>query len=380
MIDNSLAAYEQARQREDLREVVTPIMEVQRVEHVSPPERGAIRIVGTLTADPAYAYRYIEPHMHNLGYTPLMQEGTQRDEAVIMAMPGRIENSQSRLWLAVLLFVLTVVSTVLVGGTFSSTTGLFDLGLGLAFSAALLSILLAHELGHYLTARRLGVNVSYPFFIPMPFTPIGTMGAFISMKAPPPDRRALLAIAIAGPVAGMLVAIPVLLLGLYLSEVTTFESIAAESQIIMVEGNSLLYAAAKILVFGRFLPDGTSDVLLHPVAWAGWVGLLVTALNLIPAGQLDGGHIFYALTNARIARITTWVVAAILLGLSFLWTGWVVWAILIVVLGQQRAPMLNELVRLKGWQRAVAIAGMVLFLLVFMPAPLSIVDLSAGTP
>jgi membrane-associated protease RseP (regulator of RpoE activity) len=250
--------------------------------------------------------------------------------------------------------------------------------LGLAYSASILSILLAHELGHFLTARRLGVAVSYPFFIPVPLPPLGTMGAFIAMKQPPPDRRALLSIAIAGPVAGLVVAIPVLILGLLLSEVQPLGSLAGaeEGGFIFLEGNSLIYAAVKIGVFGRFLPSGGEDVLLHPVAWAGWVGLLVTGLNLIPAGQLDGGHIFYALFGARVARIVTWAMAGLLLVLGFVyWPGWFLWATLIIIFGQQRAPLLNELVTLDTRQRVIAALGLVIFILVFTPAPITEIPL-----
>ncbi len=371
-------SYVEARQREDLRVIAAEVMDISSVRHVEPAERGAIRLVGTLLRDPESAYAYIEPRFKALGYTPLLQENHDtEDDAAVLAMPGLLQQSESRLWLALLLFVLTVGSTFFVGSLQAEG---FSIGLGLAYSASILSILLAHELGHYLTARRLGVAVSYPFFIPVPLPPLGTLGAFISIKAPPPDRRSLLAIAIAGPVAGLVVAIPVLLLGLSLSEVQTFEAIARETDVILMEGNSLLYAAAKIAVFGQFLPDGVQDVSLHPVAWAGWVGLLVTALNLMPAGQLDGGHIFYALFGARIARYASWVMAAVAvtLGLLLGWTGWFLWAFLILIFGRYHAPLLNELVPLDNRQRIIAIIGLVLFLLVFTPNPLRIVELGAG--
>jgi membrane-associated protease RseP (regulator of RpoE activity) len=248
--------------------------------------------------------------------------------------------------------------------------------LGLAYSASILSILLAHELGHFLMARRLGVTVSYPFFIPVP-TLIGTMGAFISMKEPPPNRRALLLIAIAGPLAGLVVTIPVLLIGLSLSEVYSTAALEAMAQEMNTEffqeGNSLLYAAAKFVVFGRWLPGGGEDVLIHPVAWAGWVGLLVTALNLMPAGQLDGGHIYYALVGPRVARTTTQVVVVVLVVLGiFFWTGWLLWAVLISIFGQYRAPLLNELTPLDQRYRMLALLGVVVFFLVFIPAPIDI--------
>jgi membrane-associated protease RseP (regulator of RpoE activity) len=389
-------SYEAARQREDVRTIVADVMDINDVQHVPPAERGIIKATGRLLHEPQAAYAHIAPRLHALGYTPLLQDEAA-DLAAVVAMPGVVMPSRSRLWLALLLFVITVFSTIFVGSDglnlVASALVLgerlsladFNWGLGLAFSGSLLSILLAHELGHFLAARRMGVAVSYPFFIPMPFTLIGTMGAFIAMKEPPPNRRALLSIAVAGPLAGLVVAIPVLLFGLSISEVRTFESMEAEARAaiaqtegvesvqLLMEGNSLLYAGAKILVFGRFLPSGGEDVSLHQVAWAGWVGLLVTALNLIPAGQLDGGHIFYALAGPRLARRITWVMVAILIVLGFYWVGWFLWAVLISLFGQYRAPLLNELTPLDTRERWLAVLGLVVFVLVFMPVPLSFI-------
>jgi membrane-associated protease RseP (regulator of RpoE activity) len=385
-----LESYEAARQREDLRLIASEVMDVNMVKHVPPEENGVIKLTGYLRVDPQAAYAYLAPRFQQSGYTALLQEeeGEQDSLVAALAMPGVIEPGRSRLWLAVLLFVLTVFSTVFVGGIESLAPFQFNLGIGMAYSASILSILFTHEMGHFLMARRLGVAVSYPFFIPLPlpFVPIGTMGAFISMKEPPPDRRALLSIAVAGPLAGLVVAIPVLILGLNLSEVRTFESFEAEVRAaneipadepapIFMEGNSLLYAGLKTAVFGRFLPDGVEDVSLHPVAWAGWIGLLVTGLNLIPAGQLDGGHIFYSLMGGRIARLVTRGISFILIGFGLLWPGWLLWAALIFFLGRYRAPLRNELGPLDKRQRAIAILGLVLFILVFTPAPLTVVEL-----
>jgi Zn-dependent protease len=362
-----------AQQREELRSIAAEVMDVQQVQQVPPAEQGVIKVTGQLLQEPQAAYEHLAPRCRARGYTALLQEDSAG--AALVAVPGSITVNPSRLWLALLLFGFTIASTVFVGGLDSEG---YNLGLGLAYSASILSILLAHELGHFLTARRLGVAVSYPFFIPVPLPPLGTMGAFIAMKQPPPDRRALLSIAIAGPVAGLVVAIPVLILGLLLSEVQPLGSLAGaeEGGFIFLEGNSLIYAAVKIGVFGRFLPSGGEDVLLHPVAWAGWVGLLVTGLNLIPAGQLDGGHIFYALFGARVARIVTWAMAGLLLVLGFVyWPGWFLWATLIIIFGQQRAPLLNELVTLDTRQRVIAALGLVIFILVFTPTPLRVVPL-----
>ncbi len=351
-----------------VRNVAAEVMQIDDMQPLQPGPPGALRIRGQLRYDAQTAYDYLAPRLRKLGYTALLRQ--ERDSVALLAMPGSIAVRDSPLWLAVLLFVLTVASTTFVGGWMPDTDGTaqYSLGLGLAFSAALLSILLAHELGHFLMARRLGVAVSYPFFIPMPFFLLGTMGAFISMKEPPPHRNGLLSIAIAGPIAGLVVAIPMLILGLLLSEVKPL--VIEPGQQLLMEGNSLLYAAIKIAVFGRFLPAGGEDVLLHPVAFAGWAGLLVTGLNLIPAGQLDGGHIFFALFGPQVARIATWVIGLALVAMGFLWGGWFIWALLIVLFGQQRAPLLNEVTPLDTRMRLLAVAGLIIFVLVFVPRPL----------
>ncbi|MBC8074733.1 MAG: site-2 protease family protein, partial [Chloroflexales bacterium] len=324
--------------------------------------------------------RAVAPRFRELGYTAMLDGEVQA--AQLTALPGVIEPARSRLWLALLLFALTVASTIFIGGA-NATQGLrvpdglaaalgaqgslfVNVGLGLAYSAALLGILLSHELGHYIVARRLGVGVSFPFFIPLPVSILGTMGAVIQIKEPPLDRPALLKIGVAGPLAGLVVAIPVLLFGLSLSEVGPIPA-----RPYAIEGNSLLYALLKIVAFGRFLPDGSQDVLLHPVAFAGWAGLLVTGLNLLPAGQLDGGHILYALFGRRASRYASMVVAGVLVALGFVWNGWWLWAVLVVLFGQQPAPVLNEITPLDRRGRVLAILGIVAFVLVFTPVPLT---------
>jgi membrane-associated protease RseP (regulator of RpoE activity) len=171
---------------------------------------------------------------------------------------------------------------------------------GLSYSLPLMLILLSHELGHYLVARLHGVDASLPYFIPLPPTfGLGTMGAVIGMRDVTSDRKKLIDIGAAGPLAGLLVAIPVILYGLHRSPVGPLVSGAEQ------EGNSLLYALLKHAATGAWLPDGKRDVFLHPTAWAGWVGLLVTMINLIPIGQLDGGHIATAYFGNRYGRFAT---------------------------------------------------------------------------
>jgi membrane-associated protease RseP (regulator of RpoE activity) len=168
---------------------------------------------------------------------------------------------------------------------------------GAAFAATLMGILVCHEAGHYILSRRHGVPVSLPYFIPLPpQISLGTMGAVIRMDEPISDRNALFDVGAAGPIAGLVVAIPLLLVGLYLSEIGPLQSSS------LIEGNSILYALLKYAMFGQWLPGDGIDVQLHPMAFAGWVGLLITMINLMPIGQLDGGHVARAAIGAAHER------------------------------------------------------------------------------
>jgi len=185
-----------------------------------------------------------------------------------------------RIWLHVLLFVLTVASAALAAGPY--------------FAAGLLSILTVHEFGHYFTARRYGVPVSLPYFIPFPFSLFGTLGAFIRMSPRIPHRRALFDIAAAGPLAGLVLAIPLGYLGIRLSEVVGHDAMPANA---VTLGEPLLFQGLTWLAHGSLGED--VSLLLHPLAFAGWAGMFVTALNLLPIGQLDGGHISHALCGSK---------------------------------------------------------------------------------
>lgn len=334
-------------------------------------QRGeGVRIRGRLLLSPEQAYERLAQRFSALGFTPLLRRdahGSAGQE--ILALPGQLRRANQRLGLAAGLFALTVLSCLFAGaqmveGLAAVNWSLLD---GLPYAASLLAILAAHELGHYLTARRLGTPTSLPYFLPMPLG-LGTMGAFINMTAPPRNRRHLLAIAVAGPLAGLAVALPVLWIGLRLSQVTPLPD--GEY---MLEGNSLLYAALKFLAFGRFLPTASEDVFIHQVAFAGWTGLLVTGLNLLPAGQLDGGHVIYTLLGERRARYVLWGVLIALAVLAVFWTGWLIWVLLIFVFGQLRVPPLDDLTELTGRERLLAVGMLVIFVLVFTPVPFATV-------
>jgi membrane-associated protease RseP (regulator of RpoE activity) len=265
--------------------------------------------------------------------------------------------------------------------------------LGAAFTASFLGILLAHEFGHYIAARRHGTPVSLPYFIPFPLSPLGTMGAAIRLLAPPRDRRVLLDIGMAGPLAGLAVAIPVLLIGLALSRVEPLPGSTQAFAGMTLEGNSVIYLLAKLITKGELLPSpagygvvppviywlrylvlgtpvpvGGRDVMLHPVAWAGWAGLLITALNLVPAGMFDGGHTIYVLVGRKAARLLP-VLVAVLFLLGFAWSGWWLWAGLVLLLGRIYAEPFDDITPLDPRRRRIAVLGLVLFVLLFMPVP-----------
>ena len=174
---------------------------------------------------------------------------------------------------------------------------------GAVFAATLMGILLTHELGHYIVARRHGVDVSLPYFIPLPYVSLGTLGAVIKMRAPIERRDALIDVGAAGPLAGLVVAIPLLVWGLWSSEMGTSTPAPGAFQ----EGNSLLYIGLKYLVYGQYLPSGGVDVQLGEMGMAAWVGVLLTAINLMPIGQLDGGHVATAFFGARHERTAKWL-------------------------------------------------------------------------
>jgi membrane-associated protease RseP (regulator of RpoE activity) len=294
-------------------------------------------------------------------------------------------------WWNAILFLGTVGTTVLSGAGFAGFTGDGIPGLvlsGLSYSTAILAILLAHEMGHYLQARAWRVDSTLPYFLPVPAS-FGTLGALIRLRSPIPSRDAVLDIGAGGPIAGALVAIPLYAWGLAHSEVRAVGELAvsntgsllsiAEALLrgealswggdAMVFGDSLLTSGLQRLVVGPLAPG--TDVFVHPVALAAWLGLFVTTLNLIPLGQLDGGHVTYAWLGERgalrLSRIVSWI---LLLAGVFVSLNWLVWWLLTrLVIGLRHPPALIEDPITPG-RRAVAVAALLLFLVTFVPVPI----------
>ena len=255
---------------------------------------------------------------------------------------------------------------------------LFDLAVrGLWYSVPILLILGSHEFGHYFACRYYGVDASLPYFLPMPVLLTGTLGAVIRIRQPLPGKRALFDIGIAGPIAGFVVAIPVLMLGMYLSNVIP---IPADFKGTVFEfGEPLLFKAAAWLRFGS-VTDGYT-VNMHPMVFAAWFGLLATALNLFPIGQLDGGHISYAVLGRRSTFVTLGMVLC-LLGLTFWSRSWIVWTVLTVAMllafGPRHPRVWDEDVPLDRTRLWLAVFAVVMFILCFTPAPLELRDLVPG--
>lgn len=388
---------------EVLNSIVARVMRIDDITIGDSGQDFLVRYRGHIIGDSAEAYDLLAERLRPYELTPLFRQG-EAGQHVILLIPGVIRTNPTKPWMNLFLFGVTLLSVILSGALYAydgpmpeNQTQLLlsllrALPKGIPFALSLLAILTAHELGHYFAGRFHRTNVTLPYFIPLPFSPFGTMGAFIQLKEPPKNRRILLDIGIAGPFAGMIVAIPVLLLGLSLSHIEPIHLQPGQS--LQLEGNSLLYLLAKYLVFGQLLPAPASygetspllywvryfftsqplplggvDVMIHPVAWAGWAGLLVTALNLIPAGQLDGGHVMYVLMGQRARKLWPFILIALGL-LGFAWSGWWIWALLIFALGRIYAQPLDQITPLDPRRRLVAILGVILFILVFTPVPL----------
>jgi membrane-associated protease RseP (regulator of RpoE activity) len=390
---------------EKLLPYVSDVMDILDVTSGGEHEDYAIRFRGTLSIDSEKAFNILDSLFADQDLTLLFRE--EGEDQFIIGMTGTIPKKRSNPWINLILFLLTVFSMLIAGTLYGYEgpvgddfgqllTGVFqNLARGIPFTIGLLSILLAHEFGHYLAARYNKTEVTLPYFLPFPGSLFGTLGAFIRLKEPPKNKRGLLQIGIAGPIAGFIVAVPVLILGLSLSEIGTLPPTPEAAFGHVLEGNSIFYIAAKYVVLGELLPSpidyggvspllywgrylligspipyGGRDVLLNPLAWAGWAGLLITALNLIPAGQLDGGHIVYTLIGDSAKRMWPFIVIALLLMGFVVWEGWYIWAMLIFFMGRSYAKPRDEITELDSRHKVLAMSGLVLFILVFMPLPL----------
>jgi membrane-associated protease RseP (regulator of RpoE activity) len=319
-----------------------------------------------------------EPEVHIIG-----------PDGVPIGVVRRPPPRPRRIWLHILLFLLTALFATLYGGVqygerastllphlwfgfimppsvawrlLTSPAMLLE---GLSFSLPLMTILFSHEAGHYLACRAHRLDATLPYFMPVPFG-IGTLGAFIRIRAPFMSKRELMDVGAAGPLTGFIVTLPFLFAGVALSTPTTM---AAPPGAVLY-GEPIAFHAVGRLLHPSLLQGG--DILVQPMAMAAWFGLLVTALNLLPFGQLDGGHVTYALLG-KVHRRLAWPLLMLLVVLGLLWLGWWLWVVIALAMGVRHPWLPDQDARLDARRRIVGWACIVLFALCFTPTPVSIV-------
>ncbi|MBI1912451.1 MAG: site-2 protease family protein [Deltaproteobacteria bacterium] len=284
----------------------------------------------------------------------------------------RPEIEKPKVILPFILFIVTVITTVAAGALYQGAnifSNPSELAVGVPFSASLLLILGTHELGHFFASRRHGVSTTLPMFIPGPPIPpmIGTFGAVIRIKSQITTKSALVEIGSAGPLSGFVIALFITAWGLKLS-ILAPKLVSAGS---LGLGSSLIFKLLSYMVFGP-IPD-SYDVVLHPMAFAGWIGMFVTAMNLLPIGQLDGGHLVYALIGTRHRVFSIAMVATLVVLGFFTWSGWFIWAALISFIGMWHPPIEDQHIPMDARTRLISAVTILVFILTFIPEPFYIV-------
>jgi len=358
-----------------VKHALVDVLDVERYEF---NEFEAVRLQGKWRIAPEAALPTLVSRFAALGCTPVLRNGPHGVELWVLpgvaeaeaaepppSAPPRELRIDPRINL--LLYLATIVSVVLTGGLESDGMDGVRLNLpnGLMFAGSLLGILTAHEMGHYVVGRIRGLKTTWPLFIPLPFVSIGgTLGAVIVQSSPFKDRRTLLEVGVAGPLAGFVVAVPLFLLGLWLTDPTPSPVPAGATFL----GDSLLTQTIGLGMLGRIYSSTAESVLVHPIAFGAWIGLLITGINLIPAGQLDGGHIAYALFG-RNARFVSWAAIFAMVLLSFVSDAWVLWAIMLFFFGRRHPPVLDESTPLSATHFLLALAGILVLILTFILTP-----------
>ncbi len=307
--------------------------------------------------------------MAKQGYIPMIVYDKGEHIITVAKKPSTRYRS---IYVNLVMLVITFIAMLIAGAYYwvgyadlpsSQLFGADALGSGLLyFTLPLIAILAVHELAHFAVARRRHVAASLPFFIPS-IPPLGTFGAFISLRDPIPNKKSLLDIGLAGPIAGFLMTIPIAILGIYL---TNLEAKPVPTEI--PAGSVTVMLPIAYIFLGTLVPIG--NFLVHPMAFAGWVGFLVTGLNLLPVGQLDGGHVARALFGAR-TRYLTWATIAVMVGLGFFYFGWLIFALFILFIGARHPPPLNDISKLDRKRIAAGLLGFVILVVSFVPIPLT---------
>lgn len=352
------------------------LMGLFRVLQVTTQTNGqVITFSGELLQEAEASYSEIERRFQPLGYTPLLRHERGRD--LLIAVEGlnqRVKDRSSLLNL--LLLVATILTTLAAGaGLWGASIVLAvkngsigeilqTLALGVPFAGTLLGILGVHELGHYAIARLYGVSASLPYFIPTPLIGLGTLGAFISIKSPLKNRKVLFDIGLAGPIAGLMVALPLLLVGLWLSPaVPTYFS----GEWTLQQVGSSLFIDTMVAVL-KPVPAGQT-LSLHPIFFAAWFGLLITGINLLPVGQLDGGHVAYALFGRFSVTVGGIVLVGLLIAGALLSSTWYMWAFFVLLGGLRHPQPLNDVTPLDPVRKILSVLAIGLFWVLIVPAP-----------
>lgn len=269
----------------------------------------------------------------------------------------------------IILFFLTLLSTLTVGAMQTGVDIIKEpekITKGLPFAVTLMTILMSHELSHYFASKKHGVRATLPYFIPAP-TIIGTFGAFIKMKSPIISRRSLIDIGASGPISGFIISVIATIIGLSMSEIVPSGKIKNGLNL----GDSILFSLLSRIILGVLPAD--ADIVLSPVAFAGWIGLFVTSMNLIPVGQLDGGHIAYAFMGEKHSDVSFLLVIIMFIFGMFLWEGWAIWAILLYLLGLRHPPVVYWEFPLDFKRRIIGIISFIIFIITFIPVPFKII-------
>jgi membrane-associated protease RseP (regulator of RpoE activity) len=314
----------------------------------------------------------MEDHFKDTGYTLIF--GQERGRHIIKIGIVPIAEDRPRIWLHILLYLATIFTTLWAGAMFEGydiMQNFLNIKHGIPFSFSLMAILTCHELGHYFVSKKMGLITSLPYFIPLPptrFFFLGTFGALIRTKSIIPDRKSMIRVGLSGPLAGFLVAIPISIIGIALS---TVKSIPIGIPYLRM-GDSLLFYLIGKLFHPTLLPS--TDIYLHPMALAGWFGLFITSINLLPIGQLDGGHVTYGLLFQNRKKIYIPIAIGLLACGILLWTGWAIWGLLAFIMARRDPMIKNSLVPLTRKDIILGIIALLIFILTFIPQPLIIVQ------
>jgi Zn-dependent protease len=357
-------------------EVVRQVMDVR----IAIKENGVQLYRGPLRDSASASFEKLSRALPK-GFVPLIQEDEQLGAKIIL-IPKPAEEDFSRKpvrpWLHWLLFCLTVITTTWTGASYQGVDLAQEPGrfaVGLPYCIGILLILGVHELGHFFMARRHAMDVTPPYFIPVPFG-LGTFGAFIQMRSPPVNRKALFDVAVAGPLAGLAMAVPALLLGLQFSSIAAGRDgrLTDTFQQGATVGSSILFTVLAKLSFGDAAQYGAL-VQLSPLAFAGWLGLFITALNLLPVGQLDGGHITRAMFGSRVGQtISSVAMWSLFLLALFVWPGLMMWVVIVFLIAGRGTPPLNDVTPLDAGRMVVGYIAMLILILILAPMPHSFWD------